>query len=120
MREAERFPTGYSPEGLRPERNNAVAGDRTRVTRVTGGNTYHYTTTTWLLNVLFLSLTLTPNQLIPTFNTQKNHYFLSNKKKKELPLISFNFISKPSGSSSIKTRQLHGAGLWSEILQLQV
>ncbi|KAK7274169.1 hypothetical protein RIF29_15247 [Crotalaria pallida] len=25
---------------------NAVAGDRTRVTRVTGGNTYHYTTTT--------------------------------------------------------------------------
>ena len=24
----------------------AVAGDRTRVTRVTGGNTYHYTTTT--------------------------------------------------------------------------
>ena len=29
----------------------AVAGDRTRVTRVTGGNTYHYTTTTsWLFN----------------------------------------------------------------------
>ena len=27
---------------------NAVAGDRTRVTRVTGGNTYHYTTTTLL------------------------------------------------------------------------
>jgi hypothetical protein len=25
---------------------SAVAGDRTRVTRVTGGNTYHYTTTT--------------------------------------------------------------------------
>ena len=25
---------------------NAVAGDRTRVARVTGGNTYHYTTTT--------------------------------------------------------------------------
>jgi hypothetical protein len=25
---------------------NAVAGDRTRVTRVTGGNTHHYTTTT--------------------------------------------------------------------------
>ena len=24
----------------------AVAGDRTRVTRVTGGNTHHYTTTT--------------------------------------------------------------------------
>ena len=27
---------------------SAVAGDRTRVTRVTGGNTYHYTTTTWM------------------------------------------------------------------------
>ena len=27
----------------------AVAGDRTRVTRVTGGNTYHYTTTTLLV-----------------------------------------------------------------------
>ena len=26
----------------------AVAGDRTRVTRVTGGNTHHYTTTTSL------------------------------------------------------------------------
>lgn len=26
--------------------NFAVAGDRTRVVRVTGGNTYHYTTTT--------------------------------------------------------------------------
>ena len=26
---------------------SAVAGDRTRVTRVTGGNTYHYTTTTF-------------------------------------------------------------------------
>ncbi|OMO91366.1 hypothetical protein CCACVL1_07133 [Corchorus capsularis] len=25
--------------------NFAVAGDRTRVTRVTGGNTHHYTTT---------------------------------------------------------------------------
>ena len=25
---------------------NAAAGDRTRVTRVTGGNTHHYTTTT--------------------------------------------------------------------------
>ena len=30
----------------------AVAGDRTRVTRVTGGNTYHYTTTTDTLNIL--------------------------------------------------------------------
>jgi hypothetical protein len=32
------------------ELQNAVAGDRTRVTRVTGGNTYHYTTTTLLLS----------------------------------------------------------------------
>jgi hypothetical protein len=31
------------------ELKNAVAGDRTRVTRVTGGNTHHYTTTTLLL-----------------------------------------------------------------------
>ena len=29
----------------------AVAGDRTRVARVTGGNTHHYTTTTWLIVV---------------------------------------------------------------------
>ena len=31
----------------------AVAGDRTRVTRVTGGNTHHYTTTTWMLTSFF-------------------------------------------------------------------
>lgn len=30
---------------------NAVAGDRTRVTRVTGGNTRHYTTTTLLYGI---------------------------------------------------------------------
>ena len=30
----------------------AVAGDRTRVTRVTGGNTHHYTTTTLLVSPL--------------------------------------------------------------------
>ncbi len=30
----------------------AAAGDRTRVTRVTGGNTYHYTTTTLMLRHL--------------------------------------------------------------------
>jgi hypothetical protein len=34
-------------------KKNAVAGDRTRVTRVTGGNTHHYTTTTLLLDLLF-------------------------------------------------------------------
>ncbi|KAL6217263.1 hypothetical protein ACLB2K_010480 [Fragaria x ananassa] len=34
------------------EIKNAVARDRTRVTRVTGGNTYHYTTTTLLLEIL--------------------------------------------------------------------
>jgi hypothetical protein len=32
----------------RNKKGNAVAGDRTRVTRVTGGNTHHYTTTTLL------------------------------------------------------------------------
>ncbi|KAK8682674.1 hypothetical protein V6N13_055055 [Hibiscus sabdariffa] len=31
---------------------NAVAGDRTRVTRVTGGNTHHYTTTTLMSDAL--------------------------------------------------------------------
>ncbi|CAK7339516.1 unnamed protein product [Dovyalis caffra] len=31
------------------QKESAVAGDRTRVTRVTGGNTHHYTTTTSLL-----------------------------------------------------------------------
>ena len=33
-------------------REYAVAGDRTRVTRVTGGNTYHYTTTTLMADGL--------------------------------------------------------------------
>ena len=32
----------------------AAAGDRTRVTRVTGGNTYHYTTTTISCQFSFL------------------------------------------------------------------
>ena len=36
-------------EGKKKKLKNAVAGDRTRVTRVTGGNTYHYTTTTQLI-----------------------------------------------------------------------
>ena len=36
--------------------NIAVAGDRTRVTRVTGGNTYHYTTTTYYLFFTFKSI----------------------------------------------------------------
>ena len=31
---------------------DAVAGDQTRVTRVTGGNTYHYTTTTLMVGGL--------------------------------------------------------------------
>ena len=35
---------------------DAVAGDRTRVTRVTGGNTYHYTTTTLLIGGLAYTL----------------------------------------------------------------
>ena len=33
------------------QKQNAVAGDRTRVARVTGGNTHHYTTTTLLLQL---------------------------------------------------------------------
>ena len=42
------------------EKANAAAGDRTRVTRVTGGNTYHYTTTTYarLVNPFQISLEL--------------------------------------------------------------
>ena len=36
-------------KGLKNEKEIAVAGDRTRVARVTGVNTYHYTTTTWLI-----------------------------------------------------------------------
>ena len=36
-------------------KKNAVAGDRTQVTRVTGGNTYHYTTTT-LVEILLAFL----------------------------------------------------------------
>jgi hypothetical protein len=31
----------------------AVAGDRTRVVRVTGGNTYHYTTTTFIFELIW-------------------------------------------------------------------
>ncbi|WZZ48735.1 hypothetical protein YC2023_048842 [Brassica napus] len=34
------------PHEKEKAKKSAVAGDRTRVTRVTGGNTYHYTTTT--------------------------------------------------------------------------
>ncbi|CAL9778649.1 unnamed protein product, partial [Musa acuminata subsp. burmannicoides] len=37
-------------EEAKHKNHHAVAGDRTRVTRVTGGNTHHYTTTTWLDN----------------------------------------------------------------------
>ena len=36
----------------RVQKQIAVAGDRTRVTRVTGGNTHHYTTTTHLAKSL--------------------------------------------------------------------
>ena len=39
---------GFSSEN---KNKNAVAGERTRVTRVTGGNTHHYTTTTLLIFV---------------------------------------------------------------------
>jgi len=40
---------------------SAVAGDRTRVTRVTGGNTYHYTTTTLMLMCLFCFILFNQN-----------------------------------------------------------
>ena len=47
---------------------SAVAGDRTRVTRVTGGNTYHYTTTTLLIKyrviLLIHLLAIIPQSLI--------------------------------------------------------
>ena len=36
-------------ESFVKRKGHAVAGDRTRVTRVTGGNTNHYTTTTLFL-----------------------------------------------------------------------
>ena len=68
----------------RRKKNIAVAGDRTRVTRVTGGNTHHYTTTTCLyicrLNIFFdtiIALLLTQRQegvlapLLPCFVTAK-------------------------------------------------
>jgi hypothetical protein len=34
------------------QKGSAAAGDRTRVTRVTGGNTHHYTTTTFMTTAL--------------------------------------------------------------------
>jgi hypothetical protein len=51
--------------------DDAVARDRTRVTRVTGGNTHHYTTTTVLLTVFSLinflgyNSTPLPTQAVP-------------------------------------------------------
>lgn len=45
--------------------NNAVAGDRTRVVRVTGGNTHHYTTTTLLVKavrLIYLSIITEPSR----------------------------------------------------------
>ena len=38
---------------MNEKQKNAVAGDRTRVTRVTGGNTYHYTTTTYVCTLSY-------------------------------------------------------------------
>ena len=53
---------------MREKMENAVAGDRTRVTRVTGGNTHHYTTTTCLcLIVIEGFLLLYPIWRIPIF-----------------------------------------------------
>ena len=42
----------FKKRAVKYEKTNAVAGDRTRVTRVTGGNTHHYTTTTLLITIL--------------------------------------------------------------------
>ena len=44
------------PQLKKKKRDDAVAGDRTRVTRVTGGNTHHYTTTTCWHVLSLLSL----------------------------------------------------------------
>ena len=51
----------------------AVAGDRTRVTRVTGGNTNHYTTTTLLLRVKKFS----PNKCSNTGTLHWSYYLAS-------------------------------------------
>ncbi|CAN7133995.1 unnamed protein product, partial [Brassica rapa subsp. narinosa] len=48
----------------------AVAGDRTRVTRVTGGNTYHYTTTTLVAKFYLINLYLM------TWNLEIYCYFI--------------------------------------------
>ena len=48
------FGEGHLPLFGKNEKN-AVAGDRTRVARVTGGNTHHYTTTT-LFDVVLTTL----------------------------------------------------------------
>ena len=56
----DKFGSVRSEVKMREKKENAVAGDRTRVTRVTGGNTHHYTTTTCLcltiIEKLFISL----------------------------------------------------------------
>ena len=55
------------------EDENAGAGDRTRGARVTGGNTYHYTTTTWAQNLFdcsFTSLLMQTYQLSSLVDSQ--------------------------------------------------
>ena len=51
----DKFGSVRSEVKMREKKENAVAGDRTRVTRVTGGNTHHYTTTTccYVLSLLY-------------------------------------------------------------------
>ena len=48
-------------------KTDAAAGDRTRVTRVTGGNTYHYTTTTRGMKLL---ATQSPEEFRPNSESQ--------------------------------------------------
>jgi hypothetical protein len=56
----------------------AVAGDRTRVVRVTGGNTYHYTTTT-LVNTLYFLFIIIFIFFFPQFKLFIPFIFLKHK-----------------------------------------
>ena len=59
----DKFGSVRSEVKMREKKENAVAGDRTRVTRVTGGNTHHYTTTTCLCLVVIEGFFITLSNL---------------------------------------------------------
>ena len=59
----DKFGSVRSEVKMREKKENAVAGDRTRVTRVTGGNTHHYTTTTCLYLIVIEGLFITLSNL---------------------------------------------------------